>query len=163
MTALSIILNIVLILVSLVLVAVVLMQQGQRQGLGAIGGGAETFLGKNAASNAEGKLKLITKIAAGVFVVLAIVCTIITAQINKEENAKLAAELAALQEQMNAELSEEDAAAIESGEAHLHEDGTVHYGEHTEEADTADEAAVAGEADTAADTADAEATEEPEA
>ena len=31
-------------------------------------------------------------------------------------------------------LSDEDAAAIESGEAHVHEDGTVHYGEHTGEA-----------------------------
>ena len=51
MTALSIIISIVLILVSIVLIAAVLMQQGQRQGLGAIGGGAETFLGKNAASS----------------------------------------------------------------------------------------------------------------
>ena len=40
MTALSIIINIVLILVSIVLIVAVLMQQGQRQGLGAIGGGA---------------------------------------------------------------------------------------------------------------------------
>ncbi|MBQ9951528.1 MAG: protein translocase subunit SecF [Clostridia bacterium] len=30
-------------------------------------------------------------------------------------------------------LSDEDAAAVESGEAHVHADGTVHYGEHTEE------------------------------
>ena len=40
MTALSIVLDIVLILISLVLIAAVLMQQGQRQGLGAIAGGA---------------------------------------------------------------------------------------------------------------------------
>ena len=60
MTALSIIISIVLILVSLVLIVAVLMQQGQRQGLGAIGGGAETFLGKNAASTVEGKLKNIS-------------------------------------------------------------------------------------------------------
>ena len=60
MTALSIIISIVLILVSIVLIAAVLMQQGQRQGLGAISGGAETFLGKNKASTLEGKLKLIT-------------------------------------------------------------------------------------------------------
>ena len=70
MTALSIIIDIILILVSLALIVAVLMQQGQRQGLGAIGGGAETFFGKNAASTVEGKLKKITKIAAVVFIVL---------------------------------------------------------------------------------------------
>ena len=57
MTALSIIIDIILILVSLALIVAVLMQQGQRQGLGAIGGGAETFFGKNAAGTVEGKLK----------------------------------------------------------------------------------------------------------
>ena len=42
-----------------------------------------------------------------------------------------------LQENLTAEaaLSAEDAAAVESGEAHVHEDGTVHYGEHTEAAE----------------------------
>ena len=114
MTALSIIISIVLILVSIVLIAAVLMQQGQRQGLGAIGGGAETFLGKNAASTLEGKLKLITKVAAVVFIVLAIAATMITAHVNNVETET------ALQ------------AAIESGEAHVHEDGSVHYGEHVE-------------------------------
>ena len=73
MTALSIIISIVLILVSLVLIVAVLMQQGQRQGLGAIGGGAETFLGKNKAKSVEGKLALITKASAAAFVVLAII------------------------------------------------------------------------------------------
>ena len=45
MTAVSIIIDIVLILVSIILIVTVLMQEGQRQGLGAIGGGAETFFG----------------------------------------------------------------------------------------------------------------------
>lgn len=34
---------------------------------------------------------------------------------------------------LQAQLAAEEAAAIESGEAHVHEDGTVHTGEHTEE------------------------------
>ncbi|NLF28483.1 MAG: preprotein translocase subunit SecG, partial [Clostridiales bacterium] len=42
MNALAIVINVVLILISIVLIVAVLMQQGQRQGLGAIGGGAET-------------------------------------------------------------------------------------------------------------------------
>ena len=79
MTALSIILDIVLILISLVLIAAVLMQQGQRQGLGAIAGGAETFFGKNKSRGLDGKLQKITKIAAVVFIVLAIVTTIVVA------------------------------------------------------------------------------------
>lgn len=34
---------------------------------------------------------------------------------------------------LQAEIAMQDASAVESGEAHVHEDGTVHYGEHTEE------------------------------
>lgn len=71
----SVIINIVLILVSLVLIAAVLMQEGNKQGLGAIGGAAETFLGKNKSKSYEGKLLNITKIGAAVFVVLAILAT----------------------------------------------------------------------------------------
>ena len=43
MNGLMIVINILLILVAIVLIVAVLLQQGQRQGLGAIGGGAETF------------------------------------------------------------------------------------------------------------------------
>lgn len=83
MTALSIILNIVLILISIVLIAVVLMQQGQRQGLGAIAGGAETFFGKGKVKGLDSKLAKITKIAAIAFIVLAIACTIVVSHIDK--------------------------------------------------------------------------------
>ena len=124
MTALSIILNIVLILISIVLIAVVLMQQGQRQGLGAIAGGAETFFGKGKAKGLDAKLAKITKIAAIAFIVLAIACTIVVSHIDNGEEAA----------QATIELTAEDLAAVEAGEAHLHEDGSVHYGEHTEDA-----------------------------
>jgi preprotein translocase subunit SecG len=79
MTALSIIIDIVLILISIVLIVTVLMQEGQRQGLGAIGGGAETFFGKNKAKSMEGRLQKYTKIAAVAFIVLAIAATVINA------------------------------------------------------------------------------------
>ena len=77
MTALSIVLDIFLILISLVLIVAVLMQQGQRQGLGAISGGAETFFGKSKAKGIDAKLAKITKIAAVCFIVLAIAATIV--------------------------------------------------------------------------------------
>lgn len=52
----------VLILVSIIIIAVVLLQEGRSQNLsGAIAGGAETFLGKSKARTIEAKLERITK------------------------------------------------------------------------------------------------------
>ncbi len=73
MATFMLIINIVIILVAIVLIVSVLMQQGNRAGLGTIGGGAETFFGKSKAKSYEGKLELITKISASVFTVLVIV------------------------------------------------------------------------------------------
>ena len=75
MQAILVIINILLILAAIVIVVSVLMQQGNTAGLGAIEGGAETFLGKNKAASLDGKLNLITKISAAVFLVLAILST----------------------------------------------------------------------------------------
>ena len=77
MSAVTIIIDIVLIIIAIILILTVLMQQGQRQGLGAIGGGAETFFGKNKAKSYEGKLAMLTKICAVLFIVLAMVATIV--------------------------------------------------------------------------------------
>jgi preprotein translocase subunit SecG len=73
MVVIRVLVHILLIISALVLVASVLMQQGNSAGLGAIAGGAETFFGKNKAKGFEGKLALITKVCAAAFVVLAIV------------------------------------------------------------------------------------------
>ena len=70
-----VIIQIFLIISAIVLIVSVLMQQGNSAGLGEIGGGAETFLGKNKAKSYEGKLELITKVSAAAFVVLAILMT----------------------------------------------------------------------------------------
>lgn len=52
----------VLILLSIIIIAVVLLQEGRSQNLsGAIAGGAETFLGKTKARTIEAKLERITK------------------------------------------------------------------------------------------------------
>ena len=89
MTAVTIIINIVLIIVSIILILTVLMQQGQRQGLGAIGGGAETFFGKNKAKSYEGKLAKLTKICAIIFIVLALVATIVSSLPEKDVNDEI--------------------------------------------------------------------------
>jgi preprotein translocase subunit SecG len=78
MQFLEILVNVILILSSLVMIVTVLLQSGQAQGLGAIAGGAETFFGKNKARSVEGKLALITKIAAGVFVAMSLLMVIIS-------------------------------------------------------------------------------------
>lgn len=69
----SIAISILLLIAALVLIVAVLMQESKADGIGAISGAAETFFGKNKARGMEAKLQLITKIAAGVFVGLAIV------------------------------------------------------------------------------------------
>lgn len=65
----------VLIIASIIIVAVVLLQEGRSQNLsGAIAGGAETFLGKSKGRTIEAKLEKLTKwliIAFFVFVLAA--------------------------------------------------------------------------------------------
>lgn len=67
-----------IILVSLVIIAVVILQPGHRQGInGAISGGAETFLSKNKARDFESFLAKWTKVIAAVFFILALVANVI--------------------------------------------------------------------------------------
>ena len=123
MQALVIVINILLILVALVIIVAVLMQQGNRAGLGAIGGGAETFFGKSKAKSIEAKLGRITKIAAVVFIALAIACTILTARIsNIKEASKEAIALEDVVTEEAAEETEEEPATEEAAEPAVEED-----------------------------------------
>ncbi len=72
MEILSLIIKIVLVAFSVFLIAVVLLQSGQRAGLpGAIGGGAEAMFGKKKAKTMDALLVKLTKLAAVGFMVLA--------------------------------------------------------------------------------------------
>ncbi len=73
----EIVVGIVLVITSIALIAIVLLQESRAQGLGAIAGGADTFLGKGKSKTAEQKLAKITKILAVVFFILALVSTLI--------------------------------------------------------------------------------------
>ena len=78
MSAVEIILGIVVIIVSLVIIAAVILQQGRRAGInGAISGGADTFLSKNKARTFDAFLSRWTKYFAILFFVLAVVANII--------------------------------------------------------------------------------------
>jgi len=129
MSALIVVVEIILILLALVLIVAVLMQEGQSRGLGAIGGGAETFFGKNKAKSYEGKLALITKVAAVVFIVLAIVCTILVSQVRKSESDAVT-DTPAVEETADAEVVE-DAETAETAET---EESADEAADSTEEA-----------------------------
>ena len=68
----------VIILVSLIIIGVILLQQGRRAGInGAISGGADTFISKNKARTVDASLARWTKYIAILFFVLAIVANVI--------------------------------------------------------------------------------------
>ncbi len=71
-------LTIVVVIVSIVLIAVVMLQSGKSAGLsGAIAGGADTFLSKNKAKTMDAKLARWTKYVAILFMVLVLVLSLI--------------------------------------------------------------------------------------
>ena len=74
----QIILSVIYFVVSLVLIAVVMLQSGKSAGLsGAIAGGADTFLAKNKAKSWDSKLAKMTKwVAIGFMVVTFVICLI---------------------------------------------------------------------------------------
>ena len=73
MEALRMILNIIFILVCIALTVLVLMQEGKSAGLGSISGAAETYWGRNKGRSMEGMLQKITKVAAALFILLAVI------------------------------------------------------------------------------------------
>ena len=73
MAALRIVIQILFILICIVLTVIVLMQEGNAAGLGAISGAAETYWGKNKGRSMEGKLVKFTKYLAIGFMVISII------------------------------------------------------------------------------------------
>ena len=72
MTAFEVIFGIVLLLASLAIILVVILQEGHQQNMGAITGGADTFLTKNKARSVDAFLARWTKVIAIGFYVLGI-------------------------------------------------------------------------------------------
>jgi preprotein translocase subunit SecG len=74
MGALHTVVMVFYILVCVVLTIIVLMQEGKNAGLsGSISGAAETYWGKNKARSMEGKLVVLTRVLAAVFIILSVV------------------------------------------------------------------------------------------
>ncbi len=78
MSVWEIIIGILMIIVSVIIIAVVLLQEGHRSGVnGAISGGADTFLSKHKARTFDAFLARWTKFIAIAFLVLAVVAAAI--------------------------------------------------------------------------------------
>ena len=73
MGALRIVLTVIFIIVCISLVVLVLLQEGKSEGLGSIGGAADSYWGKNKSRSMEGRMVKVTKYLAILFMVLAIV------------------------------------------------------------------------------------------
>ena len=84
MTVAQIIVGILMIIASVVIIAIVLLQQGRRSGIGAISGGVDTFLSKNKARDWDSKLSRMTKYFAIAFFVLAVVANVIALAVNAQ-------------------------------------------------------------------------------
>ncbi len=70
----EIVIGVIVLVLSIIIIFVVLMQEGHRQGInGAISGGADTFLSKNKARTVDAFLGKWTKIIAIAFFVLVLV------------------------------------------------------------------------------------------
>ncbi|HHV33032.1 preprotein translocase subunit SecG [Caproiciproducens sp. LBM24188] len=72
MSAAEIIFGIILLLFSIAITIIVLLQEGHQQDLGAITGGADTFLSKNKARSVDAFLARWTKVIAIGFFILVI-------------------------------------------------------------------------------------------
>ena len=67
------ILSIIFVIICIALSAIILLQEGKTQGLGSIGGMADTYWGQNKGRSMEGALVKSTKFLAILFMVLALV------------------------------------------------------------------------------------------
>jgi len=65
------------LIVGLLIILMVLFQSGKSQGLGVVGGAADTFLAKSKAKSVDAKLARATKWVGAVFLVLTLVLNII--------------------------------------------------------------------------------------
>lgn len=69
----TVVLAVLDVLLCIAMVVLVIMQEGNSQGLGTIGGGAETFFGKNKGRSIDVVFKRITTVLAIVFIIVTIV------------------------------------------------------------------------------------------
>ena len=73
----TILLTIIYVIRGVALAAVILMQEGNTEGLGSIGGMADSYWGKNKGRTMEGALEKFTKFGTAAFMIIALVLNIL--------------------------------------------------------------------------------------
>ena len=73
----TILLTVIYVIIGVVISAIILMQEGNTQGLGSIGGMADSYWGKNKGRSMEGTLEKITKCGTVLFLILALALNIL--------------------------------------------------------------------------------------
>ncbi len=74
MSGIQLVMTILLMISALVLILSVLLQKGDAEGIAALGGSTgESYFGRNKDKSVQGKLAQLTKVSAGVFIVLTLV------------------------------------------------------------------------------------------
>ena len=71
------ILSIIFVIICIALSAIILLQEGKTQGLGSIGGMADTYWGRNKGRSMEGALEHFTRYGAIVFMIITIILNIL--------------------------------------------------------------------------------------
>ena len=78
MGTLTTVMTVLQLIVGLVIILMVLFQSGKSEGLGVIGGAADTFLAKSKAKSMDAKLARATKWVGAVFIVLTLALNILS-------------------------------------------------------------------------------------
>ena len=78
MNALGIILGIVLAVVSVAFIIVIILQEGNQQGIGVVTGAADSYFSKNKARSIDAFLSRWTKVFAAVFVIFVIALNVLS-------------------------------------------------------------------------------------
>ena len=73
----TILLTIIYVILGVALAAVILMQEGNTEGLGSIGGMADSYWGKNKGRTMDGALEKFTKFGTAAFMIIALVLNIL--------------------------------------------------------------------------------------
>lgn len=77
MGVLEVIIGALVLILSVIIILMVVLQQGRRAGMsGAISGAADTFLSKNKARTVEAKLERFTKYIAILFLILVVLANV---------------------------------------------------------------------------------------
>ena len=116
MTVWEIILGALLIIASLIMIIVIILQEGNQQGVGVVSGGADTFFSQNKARTYDKFLAAATKWVAVGFVVIVLALNVIAYFITDKSTAVADTDSTSVSESVDssADTSSTDATSVET-------------------------------------------------